>query len=392
MISICVGGDSDLAQTEPADVKFGRLAKDSKKRRIYTVPDGYSQKIRQLQANATRAFQHRVILYHPLLQTLLQEAVAVAVEACADDTKGQVCYICTQALHWKTKEGLVRGCSCRGTAGFAHVSCLVEQAKILVAEAEENNLHLKDFNQRWRRWHMCSMCKQDYHGVVRCALGWACWKTYVGRPEEDWARCGAMNQLGNGLCEAQHHEDALSVREAELSIKRRLGDSEENMLAAQSNLANTYENIGRLEQATSLRQGVHSGRLKLNGEEHRETLRAAHNYALSLVALRRFQEAKQLIRKSLSVAQRALGESHQLTLKMRSLYASALCLVEGATLSDLREGVTMLEDADRVARRVLGGLNPVAAGIQKNLQAVRAALAAARKGESIRGWTHKRHL
>ena len=59
------------------------------------------------------------------------EAVAVAAEACADDTKGQTCFICTQALHWKTKEGLVRGCSCRGTAGFAHVSCLAEQAKIL---------------------------------------------------------------------------------------------------------------------------------------------------------------------------------------------------------------------------------------------------------------------
>ena len=65
-----------------------------------------------------------------------KEAVAVAVEKYADDTKGQTCYICTQALHWKTKEGLVRGCSCRGTAGFAHVSCLAEQAKILVAEAE----------------------------------------------------------------------------------------------------------------------------------------------------------------------------------------------------------------------------------------------------------------
>ena len=66
-----------------------------------------------------------------------KEAVAVAVEACADDTKGQTCFICTQALHWKTKEGLVRGCACRGTAGFAHVSCLAEQAKILVAEAED---------------------------------------------------------------------------------------------------------------------------------------------------------------------------------------------------------------------------------------------------------------
>ena len=33
------------------------------------------------------------------------EAVAVAVEKCAEDTKGQTCYICTQALHWKTKGG-----------------------------------------------------------------------------------------------------------------------------------------------------------------------------------------------------------------------------------------------------------------------------------------------
>ena len=66
-----------------------------------------------------------------------KEAVAEAVEACADDVKGQTCYICTQALHWKTKEGLVRGCACRGTAGFAHVSCLAEQAKILYEEARD---------------------------------------------------------------------------------------------------------------------------------------------------------------------------------------------------------------------------------------------------------------
>ena len=101
--------------------------------------------------------------------------------ACAEDTKGQTCYICTEAVHWKTKEGLVRMCACRGTAAV-HVSCLAEQAKILVAEAEENNL---DDAQRWSRWHSCGLCEQDYHGVVRCALGWACWKTYVGRPDMD---------------------------------------------------------------------------------------------------------------------------------------------------------------------------------------------------------------
>ena len=121
----------------------------------------------------------------------------------------------------------MRGCSCRGTAGFAHVSCLAEQAKILLEEAEENNL---DIYPRWARWYTCGLCKQQYHGVAYCALGWACWKTYLGRSEEEWVWSSAMTQLGNGLCDAKHYEDALSVREAELSMLLRLGAPEGDML------------------------------------------------------------------------------------------------------------------------------------------------------------------
>ena len=112
------------------------------------------------------------------------EAVAVAAEACADDTKGQTCYICMEAVHSRTREGLVRGCACgdrdgvaSGRTGIAHVSCLAEQAKILYAEAEENNLDGKVLNARWLRWQKCSLCEQEYHGAVCCALGWASWKT-----------------------------------------------------------------------------------------------------------------------------------------------------------------------------------------------------------------------
>ena len=36
------------------------------------------------------------------------EAVAVAVEKCADDTKGQTCYICLEALHPRTRPSPVR--------------------------------------------------------------------------------------------------------------------------------------------------------------------------------------------------------------------------------------------------------------------------------------------
>ena len=47
-----------------------------------------------------------------------EEAVAVAVEKCAADTAGQRCYICLEAVHPDTNEGLVRGCACRGGGGI----------------------------------------------------------------------------------------------------------------------------------------------------------------------------------------------------------------------------------------------------------------------------------
>ena len=111
----------------------------------------------------------------------------------------------------------MRGCSCRGTAGFAHVSCLAEQAKILVAEAEEKNLGDKAFDARWLRWDTCGLCEQEYHGAVERALGWACWKTYVGRPEADQARRNAMQVLGQALYRVDQAKDALAVFEAELT-------------------------------------------------------------------------------------------------------------------------------------------------------------------------------
>ena len=55
----------------------------------------------------------------------------------------------------------------------------------MVAEAEENNLDGEALDERFKRWHACSLCEQNYHGVVWCALGWACWKTYLGRPETE---------------------------------------------------------------------------------------------------------------------------------------------------------------------------------------------------------------
>jgi len=92
-----------------------------------------------------------------------------------------------------------------------------------------------------------------------------------------------MDLLARGLSELNLYEDALSVQEASLSMMRRLGISEWEMLASQANLAITYADLGRFEEALSMERDVYSGRLKLEGEEHPQTLQAANNYANSLV-------------------------------------------------------------------------------------------------------------
>jgi len=255
-----------------------------------------------------------------------------------------------------------------------HISCLAEQAKILWEEAEANNLGEPVRSEKWNRWDKCSLCEQRYHGFVKCALGWACWKTYLGRPEADEPRGVAMNLLGNGLHDTKRYEDALSVKEAEFAMLRRVGASEERILVVQSNLALTYQQLGRLQDSWRMQRNVYSGRLKLKGEEHENTILAANNLAWTLLHQRRFEEAKSLMRKTMPVARRVLGECNGNALKTRWNYAHALYKADGATLDDLREAVTTLEKTERTARRVLGGAHPIAEGIESALQNARAAL------------------
>ena len=302
-----------------------------------------------------------------------EEAAAVAVEACAEDTAGQTCYICHG--EGDEDEGLVRGCACRGASGYAHVSCLARLAE------DAGNRELRGAGgPGFVRWHTCGVCEQRYHGLVACALGWACWKTYVSSPPD---RRFGLGVLGSGLSEAKLYEDALSVQEATLSTMRRLGASEHDILVAQDNLAFTCRKSARHERALQMQRDAYAGWLRLYGEEDEHTFIAAGNYANSLLDLERFEEAKALLRRTIPVARRVLGDSHRSTLVNRCSYAESLFNDDDATLDDLREAVTTLEDTVRLARRVLGGEHPTTVGIEGELQAPRAALHAREAGKSV---------
>ncbi len=116
--------------------------------------------------------------------------------------------------------------------------------------------------------------------------------------------------------------------------------------------------------------------MRLEGEEHESTLLAACNYANSLLKATRFEEVKSLMRRQIPVAQRVLGEHNDIILRMRWSYARALCQADRATLDDLREAVTTLEDTTRIAQRVQGKSHPLTLAFEEDLQTSRAVLAA----------------
>jgi hypothetical protein len=122
-----------------------------------------------------------------------------AIEACHEEAvaSGATCYLCHAACHGTTGEGLIRGCSCSGTAGFAHVHCLALLAR--------NKAGL------WARWNTCQLCGQEYHGLVRCTLGWHCWALH--RTSEVTLQCQAMLELGVALVTAHRYEDAFAAFE-----------------------------------------------------------------------------------------------------------------------------------------------------------------------------------
>ena len=115
-----------------------------------------------------------------------------------------------------------------------------------------------------------------------------------------------MNMLGNGLHAAKQHEDALSVREVELSMRRRVGIIATQHCVSLGNLASSYQMASRLEDAFGCGSILWS--LETQRSKNRETLREANNYASTLVNSNRLKRSQVSVAESIPVARRVLGE------------------------------------------------------------------------------------
>ena len=187
-----------------------------------------------------------------------------------------------------------------------------------------------------QKWQKCFDCGQEFHGAVRIALGWACWKMYLGRPEADYVRCMSMGVLGGALRTSERPKEALPVLEASLALRRRYFSEEAN-LVAQTNLAVCLGDLGRDDEALVLKREVYTRRVATLGASHENTFSSGNNLANSFNKLGLWSDAKTLlVDQLLPAARRSLGSDHRVILCMNETLVAALTSNPERTRDNLR--------------------------------------------------------
>ena len=283
------------------------------------------------------------------------EAASAAEAACKSDVvRGATCYICLGE-----GPGLVRGCACRGDAGYAHVKCLIRAEAELGPESRDGP-------------GQCPTCRQYYHGAVRLAVAWGEWRAV--------ARCqgkrffDALKELGMALHECGQHEDALVLMRCRLKIikswwprleGRELLESQVGFAGEQTNLANILGSLGKEDEACGIHRESFGILKRAEGVEAPDTITVGLNLASCLKVTGHFQEARKLLEEMLPVSRKVHGSLNDCTIKMSVLLGDVLqaCAIQpggnmGLSLDTARAVVKLYDEAYASSRRLFGDDHP----------------------------------
>ena len=155
---------------------------------------------------------------------------------------------------------------------------------------------------------------------------------------------------------------ALTLTESVTQAGKALGPDHPHTLGSRNNLANAYQDAGRLDEAITLHQQTLGDRTRILGPIHPGTLSSRHNLAIAYREAGRLDEAIELHQRTLKDTEDLLGPNHPDTLGSRNNLAVA-CRDVGR----LDEAITMFEQILGDHTRILGPDHPDTLGSRNNL-------------------------
>ena len=135
---------------------------------------------------------------------------------------GASCYIGLDERSDKAGKPLVRDCSCRGnTAGFAHLSCIIEYAEQKSKQAADS-----DLDGFFTPWDKCNNCNQDFQNQVSLDLSSAfvsfAEKAYNFPGNSNWDKVKVITALRSKIGVLLREDKGIFSTECEILLKKLL--------------------------------------------------------------------------------------------------------------------------------------------------------------------------
>ncbi|MFF3540167.1 tetratricopeptide repeat protein, partial [Streptomyces sp. NPDC002466] len=170
---------------------------------------------------------------------------------------------------------------------------------------------------------------------------------------------------GTSLLNAHLHSAASAYwTRMTADCERILGDEHPDTLTARANLATSYRQAGRTDDAINLLEHVLADRERLLGNQHPHTLTTRNNLAASYWQAGRTDDAINLLEHALADRERLLGNQHPHTLTARANLATSYRQA-GRT----GEAITIEEHVLADCERLLGNQHPHTLTTRNNLAA-----------------------
>ena len=197
------------------------------------------------------------------------------------------CWICLES-----SGKLVRGCACRGTAGYLHIACLVESNR------HRANAHAE-----------CPTCQTRFVGALSMAVAEA--RDRDARANGGDIDCAATSDLARACLEQGRYPEALQhYRNVLRRDLERFGPDHLSVAATYANIGNVYKSQGKYLQALEMHQKGLKIEEKIYGPEHLEVAKTQDNIAIVYMRMGKLDKALELSQSALTVMEKVLGRKH----------------------------------------------------------------------------------
>ena len=169
--------------------------------------------------------------------------------------------------------------------------------------------------------------------------------------------------IASAYVSAGRLSDAIPLFEQILTDRIRIqGNDHPDTMTSRDNLAGAYQDVGCLSEAIALYEQTLADSTRILGEDHPDTLASRNNLAGAYESVGRLKEAISLHEQVLTDRTRILGEDHPHTLTSRNNLAGAY-----ESVGRLKEAITLFEQVLADSTRILGKDHPHTLASHNNL-------------------------